>query len=110
MKIEYDAVKSRRNVERRSIPSAAAKELFSGPYVMRRDTRRDYGEERLIAYGLVRGRMHVCLYTLRGEVYRIISLRKGEPERDECLSSVCPRLRPGRRTARTQSTGSASMR
>jgi uncharacterized DUF497 family protein len=29
-----------------------------------------------MAYGLIHGRMHVCVYTLRGEVCRIISLRK----------------------------------
>ena len=76
MKIEYDPVKSRRNVERRGLPFADALELLGGPHVMRRDVRRDYGEQRYIAYGLVRGRMHVCAYTLRGDAYRIISLRK----------------------------------
>jgi hypothetical protein len=76
MRIEYDAAKSRRNAERRGVPFAQAIELLSGPHVERRDVRRDYGEQRMIAYGLIAGRMHVCVYTLRGEVYRIISLRK----------------------------------
>jgi uncharacterized protein len=76
MKIEYDAAKSRRNAERRGLHFADAMELLSGPHVTRHDTRRDYGEGRVVAYGLIRGRMHVCVYTLRGEVYRIISLRK----------------------------------
>jgi uncharacterized DUF497 family protein len=43
---------------------------------VRHDTRRDYGEPRVIAYGLIRGRINVCVYTLRGDIYRIISLRK----------------------------------
>lgn len=51
-------------------------ELFSGPYLIRQDTRRDYGEQRVVAYGLIRGRMHVCVYTLRGDAHRIISLRR----------------------------------
>jgi uncharacterized protein len=76
MEIEYDAGKSRRNAERRGIPFADAIELLSGPHLRRRDDRREYGERRLIAYGLIRGRMHVCVYTLRGDIYRIISLRK----------------------------------
>jgi uncharacterized DUF497 family protein len=46
MKIEYDAAKSRRNAERRSIGFADAVELLSGPHVMRHDIRRDYGEQR----------------------------------------------------------------
>lgn len=76
MRIEYDAAKSRRNAERRGIHFADAMELLSGPHVMLRDARRDYGEPRVIVYGLIRGRMHVCVYTLRGDAYRIISLRK----------------------------------
>lgn len=43
---------------------------------MLRDARRDYGERRVIADGLIRGRMHVCVYTLRGDTHRIISPRK----------------------------------
>ena len=71
MRIEYDAAKSRRNFD-----FAEAIELLSGPDVTQPDTRRDYGERRIIAYGLIRGRLHVCVYTLRGVVHRIISLRK----------------------------------
>ena len=76
MRIEYDAAKSRRNAQRRGIVFADATELLRGPHVTLRDARRDYGETRVIAYGLIRGRIHVCVYTLRGDVYRIISLRK----------------------------------
>jgi hypothetical protein len=76
MEIEYDAAKSRRNAKRRGLHFGDAMELLSGPHVSRPDTRRNYGEQRIIAYGLIRGRMHVCVYTLRREAYRIISLRK----------------------------------
>jgi uncharacterized DUF497 family protein len=76
MRIEYDSGKSRRNTERRGISFTAAKELLSGPHATRQDTRRDYGEPRVIAYGLIGGRMHVCVYTLRGGAHRIISLRR----------------------------------
>jgi uncharacterized DUF497 family protein len=76
MRIEYDAAKSRRNAERRGLDFAEAMELLSGPHVTKPDARRDYGEPRIIAYGFVRGRLHVCVYTLRGDVHRIISLRK----------------------------------
>jgi putative transcriptional regulator len=40
------------------------------------DRRRDYRERRLIAYGLIGGRARVCVYTVRGETFRIISLRR----------------------------------
>ncbi|HLI12676.1 MAG TPA: BrnT family toxin [Alphaproteobacteria bacterium] len=35
---------------------------------------RDYGEVRRIAYGLVEGRLFVCVYTMRSRVYRLISV------------------------------------
>jgi len=40
------------------------------------DRRFDYGETRLIAYGPIDGRLHCVWYTLRGDVVRIIGLRK----------------------------------
>lgn len=40
------------------------------------DNRRDYGETRQIALGLIGQRVHVCVFTVRVTVYRIISLRK----------------------------------
>lgn len=76
MRIEYDAAKSRRNAGVRGISFFDAIELLSGPNVTQPDARRDYGEQRVIAYGLIRGRLHVCVYTQRGDAYRIISLRK----------------------------------
>jgi uncharacterized DUF497 family protein len=40
------------------------------------DDRRDYGEIRFNAFGLVNGRLFVCAYTMRGQTYRLISVRK----------------------------------
>jgi len=40
------------------------------------DIRSDYGERRMIAFGHVGDRLYVCVYTMRGAVYRIISIRK----------------------------------
>jgi putative transcriptional regulator len=45
------------------------------------DNRRDYGEVRIIAIGLIDQRVHVCVYTLRGERKRIISLRRAHGEK-----------------------------
>ena len=41
-----------------------------------RDDRVDYGETRIVRYALIEDHLHVCVYTLRNEVRRIISLRK----------------------------------
>lgn len=40
------------------------------------DNRRDYGEVRINAFGLVNERLLVCTYTLRGTTYRVISVRR----------------------------------
>jgi uncharacterized protein len=76
MKMTYNPSKNRRNIKERGIGFDQARELLGAPHALRADTRRDYGEQRFVAYGLIRGRMYVCVYTLRGDAYRIISLRK----------------------------------
>lgn len=40
------------------------------------DARRDYGEPRFNAFGLVAGRLFVCTYTIRSEAFRVISVRR----------------------------------
>jgi uncharacterized protein len=39
------------------------------------DNRKDYGEIRINAFGPVDHRLFVCTYTMRGETYRLISVR-----------------------------------
>ena len=52
--------------------------MFSGPdRVTYRDARFDYGEDRFITLGLLKGRVVVIAHTQRGEKTRIISMRKG---------------------------------
>jgi len=40
------------------------------------DTRRDYGEVRMIGYVLLKTRLYCIIYTDREQIRRIISLRK----------------------------------
>ena len=42
------------------------------------DDREDYGEERIFAIGLLRGRALVVIYVERGDRRRIISARKAK--------------------------------
>ena len=50
--------------------------MFEGVTVEVEDRRRDYGERRIICYGLLLGRMVVVGYTQRGSVRHIFSMRK----------------------------------
>lgn len=40
------------------------------------DLRRDYGETRLRVFGMIDSRLHVGVITRRGDVTRVISLRR----------------------------------
>jgi len=47
---------------------------------VRRDQRRDYGEERYRAFGRIAGRPHAMAFTIRPSAIRIISLRRARQE------------------------------
>ncbi len=76
MDFEWDEAKNRANIAKHGIDFTRAKEIFSGPTVNFLDHRRNYGEIRRVAIGLVEGREVYVIYTVRGEVYRIISARR----------------------------------
>ncbi|MBR9973569.1 BrnT family toxin [Magnetospirillum sp. J10] len=40
---------------------------------MAEDDRKEYGERRQVAYGLIRGRLFVCVFTDRGDIRRVFS-------------------------------------
>jgi uncharacterized DUF497 family protein len=75
MEFEWDEQKSRRNLIERGLPFELAIELFAAPTLEKADLRRDYGESRTRAIGVVGGRILHCVYTDRENVRRIISLR-----------------------------------
>jgi len=72
---EWDQWKSNRNSLEPALPFDLAVLLFNGPTLERRDLRRDYGELRVLAIGHVGGLILHCVYTDRGPVRRVISLR-----------------------------------
>lgn len=77
MKFEFNALKDRLNLAKHGIGLAFAELLFvDGAHIVE-DSRCDYGEERLIASGLIEGRLFVCVFVKRYDVVRVISLRKG---------------------------------
>lgn len=74
MEIEFDSAKERTNIATHGISLMRAVDLVDAIEII--DNRRDYGELRLIATGLIDGRVHVCVYTPRSGRRRIISLRR----------------------------------
>lgn len=76
----WDARKSSENFAARGFDYAFAARVFEGLTLEREDTRRDYGEPRIIAIGIVEGIALTVVYTDRAAtaghlVRRIISAR-----------------------------------
>ena len=76
MQVEFDFDKSDKTLTERGLYFAHAGAVFTGVNVTAEDARFDYGEPRLIAVGVLKGTMMVLVWTPRGEVCRIISMRK----------------------------------
>lgn len=76
MEIEFDPVKNTRNIKKHGIALELAVEFDFTSAVVIPDLRRDYGEDRFIATGLMGGRVYVLIFTPRRSAFRIISLRK----------------------------------
>jgi uncharacterized protein len=56
--------------------------VFEGVTVEIEDTRKEYGEVRIICYGTLAGRMVVVGYTPRGAERHVFSMRKAN-EREQ---------------------------
>ncbi len=76
MRISYDPSKREKALVDRGLDFEDAVVVFEGLTVEAEDTRKDYGEQRIICYGLLAGRMVVIGYTPRGAVRHIFSMRK----------------------------------
>jgi len=76
VRITYDSAKREKTLADRGLDFEDALEVFQGLTVELEDTRRDYGERRILCFGLLAGRMVVVGYTPRGAVRHIFSMRK----------------------------------
>lgn len=76
MRVSYDPFKREKALVDRGLDFEDAVVVFDGLTVEIEDTRKDYGEKRIICYGLLAGRMVVVGYTPRGTVRHIFSMRK----------------------------------
>ena len=76
MRITFDPHKDERTRRERGFSLALGAEVIRNNVAVRVDDRTDYGEERLVAYGYVGMRLFACVYTVRNDTLRIISVRK----------------------------------
>jgi uncharacterized DUF497 family protein len=73
---EWDPAKAASNLAKHGIDFAEAAEVLGDAYRRERVDPRSRGERRYQAIGMASGRILFVSYTLRGAVYRIISVRR----------------------------------
>lgn len=76
VRVTYDLSKRARALADRGLDFEDAALVFEGVTVEVEDTRKDYGERRIICYGMLEGRIVVVGYTPRGTVRHVFSMRK----------------------------------
>ena len=76
MKFEWDENKRKLNLAKHGIDFKDAHQIFKRITFTFEDDRYDYGEERYITIGMLRGTVVVVAHTESDDVIRLISIRK----------------------------------
>ena len=82
MRYEWDEEKAAINERDHGVSFEAVRGFRWETALEAEDRRHDYGETRMIALGRIGARLHVLIYTRRGEAIRMISLRKANPREE----------------------------
>jgi uncharacterized DUF497 family protein/uncharacterized protein (DUF4415 family) len=89
---EWDEAKRSDNQQKHGVDFAVVARFEFDTAIIRVDDRKNYDETRYLAFGKVDGRLHVLVFTARGAVIRVISLRRAILER---LSAMARRKTQG---------------
>ena len=90
MRITFDPTKRDKALSERGLDFDDAELIFAGITLEVEDTRKNYGETRVICYGMLEGRMIVVGYTPRGADRHVFSMRKAN-EREQ--NRIAPLLK-----------------
>jgi len=85
MKFEWDEAKNRENIRKHRIDLADVPPMFEGPMYVTLDTRKDYGEDRMVGIGFLNVAVIAVVFVeIAEDTVRLISARKAERhEREE---------------------------
>ena len=81
MEFEWDEAKNEANIAKHGFSFVGAVRVFDGSTLQYEDVRREYGETRVIAIGILNNQEIQLVYAMHGAVMRIISARSAR--RDE---------------------------
>ncbi len=76
MALTFDPGKRAATLAERGLDFKDAEFVFAGMTFEVEDRRKDYGEARIICFGVLRGRIVVVGYTPRGADRHVFSMRK----------------------------------
>ena len=76
VRISYDPPKREWTMTNRGLDFDDAASVFDGLTAEVEDKRKDYGETRIICFGVLQNRLVVIGYTPRGAVRHVFSMRK----------------------------------
>lgn len=76
MDITFDPAKNESNIAKHGVPLALAAQLDWPEVMACVDSRHDYKEVREIGFGVIGERLYCVVFTQRGDVMHIISMRK----------------------------------
>ncbi len=89
MRFAWDDAKNEINIRDHKIDFTDVPAVFNGPMLVELDERLDYGEDRWIGIGLLRGMPVVVVFTeRRGDTIRIISARKANKHERQKLTKA----------------------
>jgi uncharacterized protein len=74
--IEFDPDKDRLNLAKHGLSLGEARRFDWDNALVVEDAGERYGEQRFRALGFIGGGLHMMAFTMRGEMVRVISLRK----------------------------------
>ncbi len=88
MRITFDPAKRDKTLAERGLDFDDAALIFAGVTLELEDTRKDYGETRVICYGMLKGRMVVVGYTPRGADRHVFSMRKANERENDRIAPL----------------------
>lgn len=74
----WDESKRQSNIKLHGMDFLDCDEIWDNFTVAREDLREDYGEKRMVTFGMLKGDVAVLVHTERDTGLHIISLRKAE--------------------------------
>ena len=87
----HDPKKRKANLRKHKVDLTDCYEAFDAPMLTREDTREDYGEQRFVSLGLVKGKVAVLVWVDGDDEPRLISCRQAEPHETEAYFSEYPK-------------------